>query len=157
MQGDQPPVGYKRDNHNFVVGRLLRDLEAREGGHTKWTDKSGNIHDNGVGDKNDDDGDDDYYALCISVFEALWNDRRPTQLPWTWVHAVGLAVVAAQLGVAAVPLALTGDWSVLLVTFVGTVLVQWTGALPQWTAEKLPRRKTESIFAMTSGNGRVRS
>lgn len=127
--------GYARESKNFVISRLLRDLEAQEmrEAHRKRATK---------------------FSLRITVLEADWTNRGPTTFPWTYLHLVGLMVTAFQFAIAAAPYIVGGDWSVLLITAAGTLFVQCAGVLPQWTAEKLPtRQKSTSIFALTSGNG----
>ncbi|KXH65369.1 hypothetical protein CNYM01_00946 [Colletotrichum nymphaeae SA-01] len=126
--------GYMRDSKNFVLSRLLRDMEAIQ------TRES---------NTNDED-----YSLRISVFQATYNARGSTELPWTSVHLIGIVVTLLQLGLALVPFLVNGSWNVLFITCAGTLLVQWTGILPQWRAEKLPnRQKSAQLFALTSGNG----
>ncbi|OHE94170.1 hypothetical protein CORC01_10508 [Colletotrichum orchidophilum] len=128
--------GYLRESRSFVLGRLLRDMEAVESRMS-------------VAD--DEDGD---YALRISVFEATWNGNDPTKFSWSYLHLIGMVVTLIQLGIALVPFFINRSWNVLLITAAGTVLVQLTGILPQWTAEKLPnRQRSAQIFALTTGNG----
>ncbi|KAK3292833.1 uncharacterized protein B0H64DRAFT_293732, partial [Chaetomium fimeti] len=95
--------GNSKENHNWVLGRILRDLETVGKGATAQ-----------------------------------------------------LATTLLQLGVAAIPAIPTfgGDWSVLFITAVGTLLIQMIGVLPQWVAEKLPNRQhARGTFALTAGNG----
>jgi hypothetical protein len=133
--------GYLRENKNFVLGRLLRDLEAIE---TRKESLAQEEH-----------GEDSSgYALKITVFEATWNKNGRTEFSWSWVHAVGIVITIFQLLLAFIPFIVHRTWSVLLITGAGTLLVQWTGLLPQWRAEKLPnRQRSDQVYAMTSGNG----
>ncbi|KAK6215439.1 hypothetical protein QIS74_08458 [Colletotrichum tabaci] len=127
---------YVRESRNFVLGRLLRDLEAIESRRA------------GRKDENSD------YSLRISVYEAQWNGNAPTEFSWSHIHLVGAVVTLIQFGLALVPLVINRSWNVLLITAAGTMLVQWTGLLPQWRAEKLPNRQRSSqMFSLTSGNG----
>ncbi|KFA68298.1 hypothetical protein S40285_07215 [Stachybotrys chlorohalonatus IBT 40285] len=124
--------GYSRENKNWVVGRLLRDIETSIARRTP-------LRDNGI---------------RISVFEALKNPNGRAGFSWSHIHYVGLIFIAVQLALAVVPIVLHRDWSVMLITGAGTVLVQLTGVLPQWRVEKLPnRQKSQANFALTSGNG----
>ncbi|KAK4220976.1 hypothetical protein QBC38DRAFT_493010 [Podospora fimiseda] len=128
--------GYMRESKNFVIGRLLRDLEAQ------------------VTRKTQDELGPNNFSLRITVFRARWTHRGKTEFRWTYLHLVGLAVTAIQFIIAAVPYLYHRDWSVLFITAVGTVLVQGAGILPQWRAEKLPtRQNSKSIWALTAGNG----
>ncbi|RSL58079.1 hypothetical protein CEP53_006245 [Fusarium sp. AF-6] len=134
--------GYQRESKSFVLSRLLRDLEAIESRNTDGEeDTNGDYDPNG-------------YGLRISVFEATWNGNDRTQFSWSWIHLVGFIVTIIQFTLAAIPFIVNRTWSVLLITAAGTVLVQWTGLLPQWRAEKLPnRQRSPEIYALTSGNG----
>ncbi|GKU08278.1 hypothetical protein FLAG1_11084 [Fusarium langsethiae] len=133
--------GYTRENKNFVLGRLLRDLEAIEARKESLSCE--------------EDGDSNYtYGLKISVFEATFNKNGRTEFSWNRVHAVGITITIAQLTLAFIPFIVHRTWSVLLITGAGTLLVQWAGLLPQWRAEKLPnRQRSDQVYAMTSGNG----
>ncbi|KAI9150773.1 G protein-coupled receptor GPR1 [Paramyrothecium foliicola] len=124
--------GYGRDNKSWVIGRLLRDIEAKAS-RTKPL------------------GDD---GIRISVFEALVNTNGPAEFSWNLLHLCGLIFTVIQLCVAAIPLILDRDWSIMLITAAGTLLIQLLGALPQWKAEKLPnRQRSRAAYAITSGNG----
>ncbi|KAK7425695.1 hypothetical protein QQZ08_007794 [Neonectria magnoliae] len=125
--------GYMRENKNWVIGRILRDQVART--------SRASTHDEGI---------------RISIFEAL---HRPDQDSWTTfhhskLHLFGAAIMVFQFIVAIIPVIINRDWSIILVTGVGTLLVLVHGALPQWTTEKLPNRQHANfVFALTSGNG----
>lgn len=129
-------TGCSRESKSFIVGRLLRDLEA--------IDKA-ELQDEYV---NSD------YAIKITVFKALHNFNGPTSFSWTYLHIIGLSVTLVQIAISTIPFIMNRDWNVLLIVLVGTFLIQWMGALPQWTAEKLPHRQdSTAIYALTSGNG----
>ncbi|CZR59415.1 uncharacterized protein PAC_09307 [Phialocephala subalpina] len=124
--------GYARENKNWIIGRLLRDNEMR-------ASKTHPLH--GA-------------ALRISIYEAKECKDGPDIAGSGYVRLVGFLVMFIQLGIAAAPLALYGEWGVLLITASGTLLAQVAGWLPQWRAEKLPnKRKSYKSFALTSGNG----
>ncbi|KEY74741.1 hypothetical protein S7711_10959 [Stachybotrys chartarum IBT 7711] len=124
--------GYSRENKNWVVGRLLRDIETSSA-------RMMPLRDNGI---------------RISIFDALKTPNNPAGFSWSRIHYVGFIFVAAQLALALVPIVLYEDWSVMLITGAGTALVQLTGALPQWRVEKLPNRQNSSNdFPLTSDNG----
>ncbi|KAF5241795.1 hypothetical protein FANTH_9011 [Fusarium anthophilum] len=133
--------GYLRENKNFIIGRLLRDLEAIE-------TREANIA------AEDQGFDGSSYALKITVFEAMWNKNERTEFSWGWIHIVGIVITLIQLTLAFIPFIVSRTWSVLLITVAGILLVQWTGLLPQWRAEKLPnRQRSDQVYAITSGNG----
>ncbi|ETS74735.1 hypothetical protein PFICI_13219 [Pestalotiopsis fici W106-1] len=126
--------GYGRESKSFIVGRLLRDLEAHETRQLSESDRD--------------------YAIKITVFEAVYNSNGCSRFSWTKLHLVGLGVTALQIGISMIPYGVNQDWNILLIVLIGTFLVQWAGALPQWTAEKLPHRQnSRSIYALTGGNG----
>ncbi|KAK7921578.1 hypothetical protein PG985_009600 [Apiospora marii] len=125
--------GYARENKNWVVGRLLRDIESQ-------VSRTRPLH--------DDTG------IRISVFEALENDNDRTQFSWSFVHVIGACATILQLVIAAIPIILDRQWGIMFITIVGTLLIQVTGLLPQWRAEKLPNgQKSKDCYALTSGNG----
>ncbi|KAK8094959.1 hypothetical protein PG997_001644 [Apiospora hydei] len=125
--------GYARENKNWVVGRLLRDIESQVSRMRPLNDNTG---------------------IRISVFEAIENENNPTQFSWSFMHIIGAIMTLLQLGVATIPIALDRQWGVMFITIIGTLLIQIAGLLPQWRAEKLPNgQKSKDCYALTSGNG----
>ncbi|KAJ0120722.1 hypothetical protein J7T55_015454 [Diaporthe amygdali] len=124
--------GYQRENKNWVVGRILRDLES----YLSRTDP--------IGD----------HGMRISVFEATLNMNGPASFSWGRIHAAGALITVLQLALAVVPIVLDREWTVMMIVVAGTFMVQITGWLPQWRAEKLPnRQRSNTAYALTSGNG----
>ncbi|THV03518.1 hypothetical protein K435DRAFT_817242 [Dendrothele bispora CBS 962.96] len=131
--------GFARDNHAWAIGRLLRDFERD--GKNRW------------GERRQGDG------------KSRWGGRRQwdgkTKETKKVDEAYGRTVVYDQdwcsiigLGVAAIPCGLDGDWSILVITFAGTILALLTGALPQWRFEKWNcRPNTSKGCCLTRGNG----
>jgi hypothetical protein len=123
-------TGYARENRSFMLGRLLRDQEE------PLTDE----------------------ALSVKVFKAV-DEKNSVKLvagkpDWGKLQMVGLVTIVVQLGVAAIPFGLYGDWGVFMITVVGTILALLTGVLPQWSAEKFAcRPKSKKNIAITKGNG----
>lgn len=125
--------GYSRENKNWVIGRLLRDMETSL------------LRDKPIGSAT---------GVRISVFNALPKEKEPTQFSWCFMHLVGAIATLFQLMIAAVPIARHRQWDIMLITVAGTILVQITGLLPQWTAEKLPNQQnSKAYYAVTTGNG----
>ncbi|KAI0024415.1 hypothetical protein F4780DRAFT_599832 [Xylariomycetidae sp. FL0641] len=123
--------GYARENKNWVLGRILRDHEASISRQFRCNE-----------------------GIRISVYVAKRNPNAWTTFSMDPVHWLGALVVVCQLVIAAIPIAVSRDWTVMLITGVGTILAQTYGSLPQWTAEKLPNRQhAPAVFALTSGNG----
>lgn len=89
------------------------------------------------------------WALRVVVFEA-----KPDPVSRDWIWYSGTATMMVQFVLAAIPFVCQGNWVILMVTIVGTVLALCDGALPQWRSEKwsgrLESRKTVSL---TRGNG----
>lgn len=126
--------GHGRDNKHWLIGRIVRDNEAYMS--RKFPRASGGIR--------------------ISVWEAVENRKNLNGVTHSYwgIHWWGVIIMVVQLGIASIPFALYQDWGVFLITAAGTFLSLVTGALPQWTTEKLPNRQhSEQNFALTTGNG----
>lgn len=124
--------GYVRENKNWVIGRILRDMET-------GLEKEDPLHED---------------AIRISFYKAAKNKNGRTQFSYSRMHLLGLICIIVQLSLAALPIVLNGEWDIMLITGAGTVLAQIAGSLPQWKAEKLPNRQgKEDTFALTQGNG----
>ncbi|KAF7507933.1 hypothetical protein GJ744_009967 [Endocarpon pusillum] len=124
--------GYARENRNWVIGRLLRDNGIVMSRKAPLENK----------------------AIRIAVYAAQPIGNRPLRTPFGTVGVIGILVMIAQLLIAAVPFIRDQSWEILVLTGAGTFLVQSTGALPQWRAEKLPQRQQSGKdIALTSGNG----
>lgn len=73
---------------------------------------------------------------------------------WGYVRVFSYIVILVQLGIAAIPFGLYGNWGISLVAATGQALVFATTALPQRRAEKLSCRKaSKKNIALTRGNG----
>jgi hypothetical protein len=69
----------------------------------------------------------------------------------------GIVVAIIQLGIAAVPFGIYGDWGIFMVTGAAIVLCLLTGCQNQWRREKWACRQIEPgktrTFVLTRGNG----
>ena len=125
--------GTVRNNENWVVGRLMRDLEAH--------------------------ASREYPMFCdgirITVFEAGPKaEKLRRHLPHNRMHLLTLFVVLIQLGIASIPWGREGDWAIFFITITGIFAASCFGSLPQWAAEKLPERQdSQTCFALTRGKG----
>lgn len=118
--------GYSRTNRSWTVGRLLRDLEAKELLSSE--------------------------AMSISIYKAVKRRRGDILDPGKTM--LGLATILLQLGIAIIPFGLYRDWGIAMITTLGTFICLSTAALPQWRVEKLAcRLKSKKKIAMTAGNG----
>ncbi|KAL6164520.1 hypothetical protein ACJQWK_09252 [Exserohilum turcicum] len=150
-------TGYVRDNCSWILGRVVRDFESwmDEGNSSrpiqscvekmideKWTVLRAT---DSAAKRPSQTG------LCVSVYTAL--QARPGHLR-AGSYLLGLATIVLQLFIAAIPCFLFGDWSILLVTAIGTVLALLNGSLSQWANEKWAcRRNSNKTVILTRGNG----
>lgn len=122
--------GNIRDNHSWVLGRLLRDHES-----SHEVDKS-------------------QVSIRIDIFASKPIKANP-DIDIKWV--IGWIVVLLQQIIAVVPWIKDGDWSIFLVTISGTLGALVSGALPQWIDEKWPNIRlqlnNQKIVSLTRGNG----
>ena len=94
-------------------------------------------------------------GIRVTVWQCLDTSRRASGDIIYWV---GIPVAIVQLGIAAIPWGLYGQWLIFLVTAVGTVLAFASGSLPQWAEEKFGVRHVDSDekqkdIILTTGNG----
>ncbi|KAI9653454.1 MAG: hypothetical protein M1831_006002 [Alyxoria varia] len=96
-------------------------------------------------------------SLCISIYRSVSDpstSRTPGHPKPDLVYYSGFLIALLQLGISAIPLGLTGDWNILLVTTFGILFSLATGSLPQWRKEKFACRTsaTKNVI-LTRGNG----
>lgn len=129
--------GNQRSNKSWVIGRLLRD-------HEHFASKS---------KFNPHKVPGSHEALRVTVFEVA-KSPAPGVIARDWVYYSGFAVMVAQFVVAAIPLILNRNWTILMVVGVGTILALLQGAMPQWRKEKWasPKRGGYTV-SITQGNG----
>lgn len=119
--------GWVRQNHSWVLARILRD----------W----------------DEDKERDKHALNVSI--CTMSDRDVC-IPYPdLVWGLGVAVVLFQFLISIIPIFLDGTWSILIITFGGTLLSLSQASFPQWTLEKWSCRGSQSdkVVFLTQGNG----
>jgi hypothetical protein len=148
--------GYTRANTSWVIGRLVRDYDD-------WKDDAVSRHLKSMLDKKDEfdrrmnrSADTLPYpkktGLCVSVYKA---EEAQAGVPgYDFVYWLGFGTSILELGIAAIPCGIFGDWSILLITVVGILLSFLTGSLPQWKEEKWAcRDRCEKDIILTRGNG----
>ncbi|KAH0591661.1 hypothetical protein MHUMG1_10602 [Metarhizium humberi] len=153
--------GYKRANTSWIIGRIVRDyddwkdetvskrlkdmLDAKH----RFNKENANSNEPGSGDKLK-------YpkkaGLCVSVYKA--EEAQAGNPGYDFVYWLGFGTSILQLGIAAIPCGIFGDWSILLITVVGILLAFATGSLPQWKEEKWAcRDRSDKDVILTRGNG----
>lgn len=136
--------GHPRVNQSWILGRLVRDFEAY------WMPDSVEEKLNAMlkqaGSKK--------VGLCISVFEASPSSAGAGVPIRDKYWYSGYAVALVQLGIAAIPWGVWGEWEIFVITAGGTILAFTTGSLRRWRAERWHcRRNSKKTFVLTRGNG----
>lgn len=135
--------GHPRVNQSWILGRLVRDFEAY------WMPDSVEEKLNAMLKQ----ADSKKAGLCISVFEASPSATAGVPIRDIYWFS-GYAVALLQLGIAAVPWGVWGEWEIFVITAGGTILAFTTGSLPNWREERWNcRRNSKKNFILTRGNG----
>ena len=157
--------GYIRTNRSWIVGRIVRDVDHWMDGTSKvkiktlietaQSDETAKMQTrNKLLNLNEKLQRVPKKGLCVLIYRASRDDNSTVGFrDWMWL--LSIAVLSAQLGIAAIPCGLYGQWEILLVTVCGTILAFGTTCLPQWFHEKWSCRRLEKrkIVALTQGNG----
>ena len=173
-------TGRSCKNRSWTLERLLRDFDYWKPEEVKSADKrlhqkqhekrqqrrdaTSNNRDRPLFSDNDEDDDDDSSErdeapprICIFTASHSHAAGHPVR-DRLWYSGIGIALI--QLGIAAIPCGLYGQWASLMITGAGTMLAFTTGALPQFGKEKWDcKRHSKKTVAMTrkvpaSGGGR---
>ncbi|KAI1123845.1 hypothetical protein F5Y10DRAFT_251007 [Nemania abortiva] len=155
-----------RGNGSWILGRVMRDFEYWMGRPVR--DKVGEVKkskfefDKDQAQKHGKDPSAVEYPAHAGLVVSFWKFdpgkkdqlRKPGRDLLFWS---GIAITIIQLGVAAIPFGVYGNWGVFLVTAAGIILCFITGFWKQWGREKwacrqLPAGKKRT-FIMTRGNG----
>ncbi|KAL4784438.1 hypothetical protein BJX76DRAFT_347796 [Aspergillus varians] len=158
--------GYVRENHSWILGRIMRDFEVwMDGGQSdgpirrqlnrmldqRWDRSRQSAHQTGP-DSSASIPRPLKAGLCVSVFHA--DQALPGHPGYDQLYYMGIATAVIQLAIAAIPVGIWGDWGVILVTTAGIILSFATASLPQWTQEKWScRRHATKTAILTRGNG----
>ncbi|KIW66871.1 hypothetical protein PV04_06161 [Phialophora macrospora] len=152
--------GYVRENTSWIIGRLVRDFEhwkdadvtakVKELIEKKFKfEKDKALKETGSAASVEEPSQ---AGLCVSVYEA--DPARRGYPGYDAVYWVGFVTTFVQLGIAAIPAGIFGDWGIFLITIAGILLSVMTGALPQWAKEKWAcRSKSKKNVILTRGNG----
>ncbi|KAK5309166.1 hypothetical protein LTR70_010549 [Exophiala xenobiotica] len=153
--------GYTRDNTSWIIGRIVRDYD-------EWKDEKVSKHLKSMLDAKDKfdrekankevPGSSDRLkypkqaGLCVSVYKA--GQAQVGTPGYDFVYWLGFGITILQLGIAAIPCGVFGDWGIFLITVAGILLSYVTGSLPQWKEEKWAcRDKSDKDVILTRGNG----
>lgn len=155
-------TGYVRENNSFILGRIMRDLEI-------WMDNRIKEHMRRMleqrweisrhdGERPAQRGCGEAVrkpvrgGLCVSIYHA--GQAQSGHPGHDWLYFLGFATALLQLGIAAIPCGLDGDWSILVVTAAGIILSFTTASLRQWPKEKWAcRHNSTKTVILTKGNG----
>ncbi|PKS05457.1 hypothetical protein jhhlp_008833 [Lomentospora prolificans] len=126
--------GFSQETQSWVLGRLLRDHEARFPIDRKSEADKGRAE-----------------SIRVDVFRL--GPAAPPSLDFIWW--LGWFTIPVQLTLAAVPWVLYRNWSIFMVVLAGNILTAVTCSLPQWSDEKWAGRKLEKrkVMCLTRGNG----
>ncbi|KAF2871680.1 hypothetical protein BDV95DRAFT_493492 [Massariosphaeria phaeospora] len=125
--------GHSRNNSSWILGRLMRDFPD-------WMDESMKLWANTP-------------TLCVGIYEPKAEPNQGMPVP-DWIAFSGLVAIVCQLLLTVGPILLYSDWTVLLITVMGNLLVWLTILLPAWSNEKwVCRKNTTQSFIITRGNG----
>ncbi|OQN96510.1 hypothetical protein B0A48_17083 [Cryoendolithus antarcticus] len=153
--------GHTRDNTSWIIGRIVRDYDV-------WKEEDVSEHLKTMLDAKDrcdrekankevpGSGDSLRYpirvGLCVSIYKA--GEAQVGTPGYDFVYWLGFGISALQLGIAAIPCGVFGDWGIFLITVAGILLSYVTGSLPQWKEEKWACRvKSDKDVILTRGNG----
>lgn len=159
---------YARTNTSWIIGRLVRDFEHWMPTQTRqhlqqmldarWQEnreKAARKHDPSMLPFTPSPSPVPrpvQASLCVTVLAAAAHHPAPPSRDAAYLS--GLATLALQLCIAAIPYVVWGAWSVLAVTAAGTALAAATASLPQWAREKWAcRRASDKAVVLTRGNG----
>lgn len=163
--------GYSRTNRSWIIGRMVRDVEhwmnpeARDD-LVKMLENAQKIENAKVAETNNKRAPQKpaqrpqriiKRGLCVSICRSA-PDPKPYRPRSDLMCYISPLVTILQLGIAAIPCGLYGEWQILVVTACGTLLAFLTGILPQWSEEKwacriLDERSANKTVALTRGNG----
>ena len=150
-------TGYVRDNYSWIIGRMVRDYETwmhddtrhqlEEIINERWSKEKRGKAPEGL-----DHPRPTQASLCVSIYNS--GQALPGHPGKDAIYFFGLMTSVVQLGVAAIPFGIRGNWGILIVTASGILLSLAMGSLGQWKQEKWAcRRNARKPVILTKGNG----
>jgi hypothetical protein len=154
--------GYSRSNSSWVLGRLVRDYEKWMDPYVKhkvdeiilesWTW----LKTEAIKNRKPAPERPKQAGLCVSVYKPDARVRAG-ESAYDWLYISAFVVAIFQLGIAAIPCGLWGDWGILMITASGIFLSFVMGGLSQWKNEKWACRRLDEDHdknvVLTRGNG----
>lgn len=150
-------TGYVRDNSSWIIGRMIRDHETWMHENTRRQLKAiinerWNKEKRRKASESPDPPRPTQASLCVSIYNA--GQALPGHPGKDAIYFFGLMTGTVQLGMAAIPCGIHGNWGILIVTASGILLSLAMGSLGQWKQEKWAcRRNTHKPVILTKGNG----
>ena len=146
--------GYSKDNSSWIIGRIVRDFPHWR--HPNVEAKTVEV----LSQRQEQFRAKDPNAklppiagLVVSIYQPNLTVKAG-RVERDLIYWIGIPVMVVQLGIAAIPCGLFGDWGILLITGCGIALSLATGLLPQWAKEKWAcRPNAKHSFILTRGNG----
>lgn len=146
--------GHDKENSSWIIGRIVRDFPYWR--HPNVEAKTVEV----LGKRQEQLRAKDPNAKLPPIAGLVVSIYRPSLTVKTGrverdlVYWIGIPVMVVQLGIAAIPWGLFGDWGIFLITACGIALSLATGLLPQWAKEKWAcRSNAKHNYILTRGNG----
>jgi hypothetical protein len=145
---------YAKDNSSWIIARIVRDFDHWR--HPNVEAKTVEVLKKRQEQLKLEDPNaklPPMAGLIVSIYEPSRTVKAGT-VKRDLVYWIGIPVMVVQLGIAAIPCGLFGDWGILIITACGIALSLATGLLPQWKKEKWAcRPNAKHSFILTRGNG----
>ena len=146
--------GYVKDNSSWIIGRIVRDFPHWR--HPNVQAKTVEVLNERLKQLKNRDPNaklPSIAGLVVSIYKPSCTIKAG-RVERDLVYWIGIPVMVVQLGIAAIPCGLFGDWGILLITGCGIALTLATGLLPQWQKEKWAcRSNAKHGYILTRGNG----
>ncbi|KAK3349198.1 hypothetical protein B0T25DRAFT_457001 [Lasiosphaeria hispida] len=150
--------GYGRPNRSWLLARLVRTFDHWAAEEVRAAVRGVHI----LPTRDEEEGllqgrkrPEMYAGLCVVVCKWVQNGGSEPGVPaLDGVWWSGLLVSAVQLGIAAIPWGLYGNWGIFVATACGTLLAYASGSFPQWRQEKWHWRKQNKTVALVPISGR---
>ncbi|KAI1179855.1 hypothetical protein F4777DRAFT_401961 [Nemania sp. FL0916] len=146
--------GHARDNKSWIIGRMVRDYD-------RWMDNAIRLKVRQILEEKRKENEWEELplqaGLCVSIYKTNTEEGVGKPTDWLLVYQ-SIAIAILQLGVAAIPCSIVGDWGILIITAAGILLSSVTASLSHWRKEKWGgcrrlRKGEEKNVILTRGNG----